>query len=118
MPRPVERVALNALETCAWQPSGLRTTRSTPKPPQSFANRARACSCRPVPLTKAELSRLRYDKGLINYFEVNDGERSLLQAERSQSQLLAARFAASVKLLQALGGGWKLPAPAPSPAAK
>ncbi len=63
----------------------------------------------------AELSRQRYEKGLINYFEVNDSERDLLQAERARSQLRAARFTASIQLIQALGGGWNEPLPEAKP---
>jgi multidrug efflux system outer membrane protein len=54
----------------------------------------------------AELSRLRYDRGLVSYLEVVDAERARLQAERIENALRAEQAAATVQLVQALGGGW------------
>ncbi len=54
----------------------------------------------------ADLSAFRYREGLVNYLEVMDAERSALQFERLSSQLEAQRYAASITLVKALGGGW------------
>lgn len=54
----------------------------------------------------AKLSRLRYDRGLSNYFEVVDAERVVLAARLSQAQLDGQRLVAAVQMLRALGGGW------------
>jgi multidrug efflux system outer membrane protein len=47
--------------------------------------------------------------GLIGSLEAVDSQRSLLQAERAAVQTLGDRYAASLALIKALGGGW-LPA--------
>jgi len=53
-----------------------------------------------------DLSQKRYIEGAVSYFEVVDAQRSLLNAELSRVQTLNARFAATVALVRALGGGW------------
>ncbi len=52
--------------------------------------------------------------GLIGSLEAVDSQRSLLQAERAAVQTLGNRYAASVQLIKALGGGW-LPAASAQP---
>jgi multidrug efflux system outer membrane protein len=54
----------------------------------------------------AALSVLRYQSGLVGYLEVVDAERTALQNERLAAQYEAQRFAASVLLVKAVGGGW------------
>jgi multidrug efflux system outer membrane protein len=54
----------------------------------------------------ADLSTVRYKAGLVSYLEVVDAERTALENERTATQLNAARFAATVLLVKALGGGW------------
>ncbi len=54
----------------------------------------------------ATLAKIRYDSGLANYLDVTDADRSLLQVERSQVQLVAARYTTTVGLIRALGGAW------------
>ena len=54
----------------------------------------------------AELARARYNAGVVNYLQVVDAERNTLQQERQKAQLEGQRFAASVRLVKALGGGW------------
>lgn len=49
----------------------------------------------------------RYDAGVTNYLEVVDAERTTLQYELGQAQLNARRFASTVRLIKALGGGWE-----------
>ena len=48
----------------------------------------------------------RYSKGAIDYFDVVDAERSLLAIQLGAAQTLNARYAATVALVRALGGGW------------
>ena len=56
-----------------------------------------------------DLSQKRYLEGAVNYFEVVDAQRSLLGAELNRVQTLEARFAATVALVRAVGGGWAAP---------
>ncbi|MGI9088626.1 MAG: efflux transporter outer membrane subunit [Chthoniobacterales bacterium] len=53
-----------------------------------------------------DLSQQSYQKGAINFLEVLDAERMLLQTERAQAQLLGQRMIATVQLIKALGGDW------------
>ena len=53
-----------------------------------------------------DLSQKRYLEGAINYFDVVDAQRSRLGAELNSVQTLAARFAATVTLVRAIGGRW------------
>jgi multidrug efflux system outer membrane protein len=52
------------------------------------------------------LSKVRYDAGTVTYLEVADAERNLLAQERRLAQLDGQRYAAMVRLVKALGGGW------------
>lgn len=54
----------------------------------------------------AVLSRARYDGGVTSYLEVLDTERSLFNAELSQSQTLRLYLNSIIELYKALGGGW------------
>jgi len=56
----------------------------------------------------AELSRHRYDEGESDYFEVVDEERTSLAAQRAEVEVKGARFATTVTLIRALGGGWEI----------
>jgi multidrug efflux system outer membrane protein len=62
----------------------------------------------------ADLAKVRYDAGVITYLEVVDAERTLLQQQRLSVQLEGQQFAAGVRLIKALGGGWDTSA-IPSP---
>lgn len=53
-----------------------------------------------------DLAQTRYDAGYVNYFEVIDAQRTVLNAERASAQLSAQRLVNSVDLIKALGGGW------------
>ena len=53
-----------------------------------------------------EVATLRYREGLSNYLEVVDAQRTQLDNERGAVQILGQRFASSVLLVKALGGGW------------
>lgn len=52
----------------------------------------------------ADLSRQRYQKGLVTYLEVVDAERIVLEAERLLVQLLGRQLLGTVNLATALGG--------------
>jgi len=54
----------------------------------------------------ATLSRARYDGGVTSYLEVLDTERSLFNAELTESQKLRLYINAIIELYKALGGGW------------
>jgi multidrug efflux system outer membrane protein len=54
------------------------------------------------------LSRVRYDSGLSNYFEVVDAQLELYPAENSAVTYDLGRKLALVDLYRALGGGWNL----------
>ncbi|MBA2367750.1 MAG: efflux transporter outer membrane subunit [Candidatus Protochlamydia sp.] len=52
------------------------------------------------------LSEMRYNQGLINYLDVVDAERTLLQTEQTSVIVLGERYVSTVRLIKALGGGW------------
>jgi len=54
----------------------------------------------------AELSQERYASGLVNYLQVVDTERDLLTNQRTRVQVAGARYVSTLRLIQALGGGW------------
>jgi NodT family efflux transporter outer membrane factor (OMF) lipoprotein len=53
-----------------------------------------------------DLSNQRYKGGATSYLEVLVAESTLLTNQRTQADLESRRFAASVLLIRALGGGW------------
>jgi multidrug efflux system outer membrane protein len=61
----------------------------------------------------ARISRSRYDRGLVSYFEVVDSEREALNNQRAEIQNDELELIASVSLIKALGGGWDRTAPVP-----
>ena len=56
--------------------------------------------------TTLQLSQMRYDRGLVNYLDVVDAERDLLQTEQNSVIVLGSRYVSTVMLIKALGGGW------------
>ena len=52
------------------------------------------------------LSQTQYREGQVNYLNVLDSERSVLDAQRQASRLAGAQAVATVSLIRALGGGW------------
>jgi NodT family efflux transporter outer membrane factor (OMF) lipoprotein len=54
-----------------------------------------------------ELSRARYDHGLVSFLEVLDAERSFLSSQDSLAQSDLAVTTDLVALYKALGGGWE-----------
>lgn len=65
--------------------------------------------------TAVTLATVRYRKGLVNYLDVLDAQRSALTAETQVVLTERARLTDMISLFKALGGGWKPPAPATSP---
>lgn len=53
-----------------------------------------------------ELSEERYAAGVVDYFEVVDAQRTLLDAEQQAARVTGARHVAAVTLARALGGAW------------
>jgi len=53
-----------------------------------------------------DLSNARYREGVASYLEVIDSQREILSAQRSEIQARGRSFAATVQLIQALGGGF------------
>ncbi|HTR06693.1 MAG TPA: efflux transporter outer membrane subunit [Paraburkholderia sp.] len=54
----------------------------------------------------ARLSNLKFEDGLIGYFEVLVSENDLFSAELSLASFQAARFNQVISVYQAMGGGW------------
>ncbi len=69
-------------------------------------------------LEAANLAERRYRSGVISYIEVVDANRDALTAERAATQLTGLRFAASVRLIKALGGGFDVNAPSGAPGSR
>jgi len=55
----------------------------------------------------AVAARDRHESGLASYFEFIEAERDRLQAKLADNALKGEQRAASVNLIQALGGGWR-----------
>lgn len=55
-----------------------------------------------------EQAQYRYTSGLVTYLEVSSTETTALQAQLAQLSILNRRMNASVLLIQALGGGWRV----------
>jgi multidrug efflux system outer membrane protein len=62
----------------------------------------------------ADLSRKQYVEGAVNYLDVIDAERTVLQARRAAVQLQGVQAASTVNLIRALGGGWGDVVPQPA----
>jgi multidrug efflux system outer membrane protein len=66
----------------------------------------------------AQLSRSQYTEGAVNYLDVIDAERTVLQSQRSAVQLAGVQATSTVNLIRALGGGWgDMPAAPATPVA-
>lgn len=57
-----------------------------------------------------DLSQRQFEGGLVNYLNVLDTERTLLENARLESQIRGLRFTSTVNLIKAIGGSWN-PAP-------
>jgi len=56
--------------------------------------------------TTLNLSQERYDHGLINYLNVVDAERTLLEVEQTHIQSLGDQYTGTINLIRAMGGCW------------
>jgi multidrug efflux system outer membrane protein len=54
----------------------------------------------------ADLSRVQYTEGAVNYLDVIDAQRTVLQARQAEVRLQGVQAASTVNLIRALGGGW------------
>ena len=54
----------------------------------------------------AQLSRLKFDKGVSGYLEVLVAENDLFAAELAAVGFHADRFTQLINVYQAMGGGW------------
>jgi multidrug efflux system outer membrane protein len=54
----------------------------------------------------AQLSRAQYNEGAVDYLDVIDAERTVLNTRRTAVQLQGLQAASTVNLIRALGGGW------------
>jgi multidrug efflux system outer membrane protein len=59
------------------------------------------------------VAQARYERGVSNYLDVTDAQRSALQADRAGAQIATQRLLASVAVARALGGGWTAPSSSP-----
>jgi len=67
--------------------------------------------------TAAQLARVRYEGGMVDFLEVLDAERSQLEAEDTLAQSRADTATSLVAVYKALGGGWEdAPLPRYTPA--
>ena len=57
------------------------------------------------------VANARYERGLSNYLDVTDAQRSLLAAQRTAAQIGTQRLLATVAVARSLGAGWKPQAP-------
>ncbi|GGC57625.1 efflux transporter outer membrane subunit [Undibacterium terreum] len=53
------------------------------------------------------VARFRYERGLSNFLEVTDAQRSSLAADRATVQIQTQRLLAAAAVARALGGGWQ-----------
>lgn len=54
----------------------------------------------------SQISRAQYTEGAVNYLDVIDAERTVLQTRRAAVQLQSLQATTTVNLIRALGGGW------------
>jgi multidrug efflux system outer membrane protein len=52
------------------------------------------------------VAQARYERGLSNYLDVTDAQRSKLSADRAAAKIRTERLLATVALARALGAGW------------
>jgi multidrug efflux system outer membrane protein len=57
------------------------------------------------------VAQARYERGVSNYLDVTDAQRSALTADRAAAQIRTQRLLAAVAVARALGAGWTEQAP-------
>ncbi|MES2984609.1 MAG: efflux transporter outer membrane subunit [Pseudomonadota bacterium] len=106
---------LQAFREVEDQLSGLR----------NLSDQAAATSTALRSATRAnDVAKQRYDVGYASHLEYLDAQRSFLNAQRGQVQVLGNRYVTTIQLVKALGGSWqaaplpeKLAEPISTPAA-
>ena len=58
-----------------------------------------------------QVAQARYDRGVSNYLDVTDAQRSSLGADRAAVQIRTQRLLAAVAVARSLGAGWTQAAP-------
>jgi len=58
-----------------------------------------------------EQAQFRYRAGAVTYLEVSSAETTALQAQLGAANIQTRRFNATVTLIKALGGGWRVSDP-------
>ena len=53
------------------------------------------------------VARTRYERGVSNYLDVTDAQRSSLAADRAAVQIKTQRLLATVAVARSLGAGWQ-----------
>jgi hypothetical protein len=48
----------------------------------------------------------QYQEGAVNFLDVIDADRTVLQSQRAAAQLTGLQAVSTVNLIRALGGGW------------
>ena len=57
------------------------------------------------------VAQARYERGVSNYLDVTDAQRSSLAADRAAAQIRTQRLLAAVAVARSLGAGWTQQAP-------
>jgi multidrug efflux system outer membrane protein len=92
-----EQTVLTALEEAGDALTAVRAARD-----QLAAQETQATALRRA----LDLATLRYQRGVANYLEVLDAQRSLFDAQLAESQAELQELVAAVRLYKALGGSW------------
>jgi len=92
-----QQTVLTALQEAGDALVGVRTARA-----QLAAQQTQATALRRA----LELATLRYERGVSNYLEVLDAQRTLFYAELAESQAALQQLLAAVQLYTSLGGSW------------
>lgn len=62
-----------------------------------------------------KLTKIQYDTGIVDYLQLVDAERTLLNDELSAVKILNDRMVSTVLLVKAIGSGWDEQTAAPAP---
>ena len=102
--------ARNEEALAAYQQAAFRAFREVENALGNLRQRALQAGSRQRAVEDArrvfEASQRSYREGAITYFEVIDAQRVLLNAELAQVGTLNARYAATIDLIRATGGGY------------
>ncbi len=55
------------------------------------------------------ISQNRYRQGIVNFLDVTENERTLLEEQLKARQVLMSRYLETITLIKALGGGFEIP---------